>query len=119
MMPMTVLVKKPTTMNPTIDLMLLGIEVRQLLAPVPADGDQQINRQRLVHDIGKLEMHPQDRHQEPKIEEEQQGLEQVVPEVVPEFAENRLALLLPHPPPHELISSTVILEAVIESVIET
>ena len=72
---------------------VVGIEVRELLAAVPADRDQEVDRERLVHHVRELKVDPQDRDQEPEVEEEQERLEQVVPEVVPELREHGFLLL--------------------------
>ena len=84
-MPMTKLCTKPTTMKPGDVADARRVDLGELLAAVPADGQQQVDRQALVDHVGELELHPEDRDQEPQVEEQQQRLEQVVPEVVPEL----------------------------------
>ena len=83
------LVTKPTPMKPTIDATLLRLELGELFAAVPADRQEQIDREALVNHIRKLEFHLEDRHQKPQIEKQQQRLEQVVREIVPELLEDR------------------------------
>ena len=56
----------------------------QLLATLPADRHQQIHGQGLVDAVRKLEPHLQDRDQEPEVEEQQEWLEQVMGEIIPE-----------------------------------
>jgi hypothetical protein len=55
---------------------------------VPADRYQQIHGQGLVDHLRELETHLQDRDQEPEVEEQQEWLEQVMSEVVPELMQH-------------------------------
>ena len=68
---------------------LRGRQVGELLAAVPADRDQQVDHQTLVDDVREVELDPQDRDQETHVEEEQQRLEEVVREIVPELLQHR------------------------------
>jgi hypothetical protein len=70
-----------------------GLYRGELFAPVPADGQQQIHRQTLIDHVGKLEVHLQDREQEPEVEEQQQRLEQVVQKVLQELMKHGLSLI--------------------------
>ena len=80
--------------EPDDGLDVIRVQVSELLSAMPADGDQQVDRQRLVHDIGELEVDPEDRDQEAEVEEQEQRLEEVVPEVVPELRQDRFRLFL-------------------------
>ena len=85
---------KPTTMKPTMLPMLERLIFGQLLAAMPADGQQQVHGQALVDHVRELEPHLQDRDQEPEVEEQQQRLEQVVGEVMPKLIQHRFLLLV-------------------------
>ena len=67
------------------------IHLGQLFTAMPADRQQQVDREPLVHHIGKLELHLEDRDQEPQIEKQEQRLEEIVFEVVPELLEQQSA----------------------------
>src|SRR5208337_55578 len=69
-------------------------EVSEFLASMPADCDQEVDRQRLVHNVRELEVDPQNGDKKSEVEEKQQGFEEVVPEVIPELGEDRPGLLL-------------------------
>ena len=64
-------------------LQFAGFQRRQFFAPLPTDRDQQKDGQTLIELDGKIERHLQQRYREPHVEEQQQGLEEVVPEVLP------------------------------------
>ena len=83
--------KRRFTMNPvehetqrTPPSLLRALDLGELLAPLPADRDQEVERQALVDRVGELELDLEDRDQEPHVEEQQEGLEEVVFEVEPE-----------------------------------
>ena len=71
----------------------LRVQRGEFFAAMPADGDQKIDGERLVDGIGKLELDLQNGDQEPQVEEEQKGLEQVVRKVMPELREDALVRL--------------------------
>ena len=103
-------------MKPTIDLMY-PVQMGELLSAMPADGDQQVDRQRLIHDVRELEVDPQNGDKKTEVEEQQQWLEQVVPEVVPEL--RRIDFDSSFAAATMLASSTVTLLAVNESTTDT
>jgi hypothetical protein len=59
---------------------------------VPTDGEQQVHGQALIDHVWKFKAHFQDWDEETEIEEQQQWLEQVVGEVVPELMKHRFLL---------------------------
>ena len=56
---------------------------------MPADGDQEVERQPLVDHIREFEFDLQERDQEARVEEQEQRLEKIVAEVLPELADHR------------------------------
>ena len=61
------------------------LDLGELLAALPADGDQQVHGQALVDHIRELKPDLQERDEEPEVEEQQQWLKEVGGEVVPEL----------------------------------
>ena len=82
------LVTKPTPMKADDRLDAAQIKLCQLFAAMPADRQQQVDRQALVDHIGELELHLEDRDQKAQVEKQQQRLEQVMREIVPELLED-------------------------------
>ncbi len=66
-----------------VDVGRLGLG--EFFAPLPADGHQQVHGQALIDHVGELEPNLQDRDEETEIEEQQQRLEEIVGEVLPEL----------------------------------
>ena len=83
-------VTKPTAHETDDRTHTTQIELGQLFAAMPADRQEQIDREALINRIRKLEFHLQNRNQEPQIEEQQQRLEKIVSEIVPELLKYRL-----------------------------
>ena len=83
------LVTKPTTMKPAIEPTLLPFKLREFFSAVPADCQEQIDRETLVYHVREFEFDLEDWNQESQIEEKQKWLEQIVREIVPEFFEDR------------------------------
>ena len=65
-----------------------AIDLGELLPALPANRQQQVHGQALVDHVRELEPHLEDRDQEPKVEEQQQRLEEVVGEVLPDFVQH-------------------------------
>ena len=63
------------------------VHLRQLFTAMPSDRQQQIDRERLVHHIRKLELNFEDGDKKSQVEKQKQRLEEVVLEVVPELLE--------------------------------